>query len=201
IIDSEATRLMKLVDDLMDLSRLESKAVSMEPAPVRLDQLAVEAVSRMRPQAERHLVSLRLRGAAPDAAPDHAAGTALADRDRIVQVLTNLLDNAIKFTPEGGTVEVSVGGTPSEVAVSVSDTGPGIPPDDLPRVFDRFYRAERSRSRGAGGTGLGLAIAKHIVEAHGGRITVTSRANAGRTFTFTLPAAPGPAAIRGGPAA
>jgi len=199
IIDSEATRLMKLVDDLMDLSRLESKAVSMEPAPVRLDELAAEAVSRMRPQAERHLVSLRLRGA--DGAPDHTAGTALADRDRILQVLTNLLDNAIKFTPEGGTVEVSVGGAPSEAAVSVSDTGPGIPPDDLPRVFDRFYRVERSRSRGPGGTGLGLAIAKHIVEAHGGRITVTSRANAGSTFTFTLPAAPGSAASRGGPAA
>ena len=201
IIDSEATRLMKLVDDLMDLSRLESRAVSMEPAPVRLDRLAAEAVSRMRPQAERHLVNLRLRGAAPDGSPEYAAGTALADRDRIVQVLTNLLDNAIKFTPEGGTVEVSVGGMPSEVAVSVSDTGRGIPPDDLPRVFDRFYRVERSRSRGPGGTGLGLAIAKHIVEAHGGRITVTSRVNAGSTFTFTLPAAPGPAATRGGPAA
>jgi len=196
IIDSEATRLMKLVDDLMDLSRLESKAVSMEPAPVRLDELAAEAVSRMRPQAERHRVTLGLRSAAPGNSPEQPAVTALADRDRILQVLTNLLDNAIKFTPEGGTVEVAVAGTPSQPAVSVSDTGRGIPPDDLPRVFDRFYRVERSRSRGAGGTGLGLAIAKHIVEAHGGRITVTSRVNAGSTFTFTLPAA-----TRGGPAA
>src|SRR5207237_9678496 len=102
---------------------------------------------------------------------------------------------------EGAPGAVSVGRGPSEAPVSVSDTGPGIPPDDLPRVFDRFYRVERSRSRGPGGTGLGLAIAKHIVEAHGGRITVTSRANAGSTFTFTLPARPGSAATRGRPPA
>ena len=193
IIDSEATRLMKLVDDLMDLSRLESKAVSMEPAPVRLDDLIAEALSRMRPQAERHRVALR--------ATDIAPVSALADRDRILQVLTNLLDNALKFTPEGGTVEVSLHPAPQEVTVSVSDTGRGIPADDLPRVFDRFYRVERSRSREAGGTGLGLAIARHIVEAHGGHIGVTSRVNAGSTFTFTLPnAAPVRAPARPHPA-
>jgi len=186
IIDSEATRLMKLVDDLMDLSRLESRAVSMEPGPLPLDELASEALSRMRPQAERHRIALRA-GAVP--------AIALADRDRILQVLTNLLDNAIKFTPEGGTVEVSVTSTPTEAVVSVTDTGRGIPADDLPRIFDRFYRVDRSRSREAGGTGLGLAIAKHIVEAHGGRITVASRVNAGSTFAFTLPlATPVPAA-------
>jgi two-component system phosphate regulon sensor histidine kinase PhoR len=181
IMDSEASRLMKLVDDLMDLSRLESRAASMEPAPVSLDDLIAEAVSRMRPQAERHQIALRVAGATPT--------SVLADRDRILQVLTNLLDNAIKFTPEGGTVELSLDSTPTEVVVSVSDTGRGIPPDDLSQVFNRFYRVDRSRSREAGGTGLGLAIAKHIVEAHGGRITVTSRVNAGSTFTFTLPQA------------
>ena len=179
IIDGEATRLMNLVGDLMDLSRLESRAVSMEPTALRLDALISEAVSQMRPQAERHHVALRLGGTAPV--------TALADRDRILQVLTNLVDNAIKFTPEGGVVEISLVPSAAEAVVAVSDTGRGIPADDLPRVFDRFYRVERSRSREAGGTGLGLAITRHIVEAHGGRISAASRLNAGSTFTFTLP--------------
>jgi two-component system phosphate regulon sensor histidine kinase PhoR len=181
IIDSEATRLMKLVGDLMDLSRLESRAVSMEREAVCVDDLIGETLSRMRPQAERHGVTLRASAAPPV--------TALADRDRILQVLTNLVDNGIKFTPEGGTVEISLVATPSEAVISVSDTGRGIPADDLPRVFERFYRVERSRSREAGGTGLGLAIARHIIEAHGGRIGAASRVNAGSTFTFTLPLA------------
>jgi len=144
-----------------------------------LSALISEALSQMRPQAERHHVALRVGGAAPV--------TALADRDRILQVLTNLVDNAIKFTPEGGVVEISLAASAAEAVVAVSDTGRGIPADDLPRVFDRFYRVERSRSREAGGTGLGLAIARHIVEAHGGRISAASQVNAGSTFTFTLP--------------
>jgi two-component system phosphate regulon sensor histidine kinase PhoR len=179
IIDSEAGRLMKLVDDLMDLSRLESRVVSFEPTEVRLDELVAEALSRMRPQAEGHRIQLRAAGTEPV--------TVLADRDRILQVITNLLDNAIKFTPEGGAVDVAVGRNGLEGLVSVADTGRGIPADDLSRIFDRFYRVDRSRSREAGGTGLGLAIAKHIVEAHGGRITAASRINRGSTFTFTLP--------------
>ena len=193
IIDSEAGRLMKLVDDLMDLSRLESRVVSFEPTEVRLDELVTEALTRMRPQAEAQRIQLRT--AATEAV------TVLADRDRILQVITNLLDNAIKFTPDGGEVEASVWRTGAEGVVSVTDTGRGIPADDLLRIFDRFYRVDRSRSREAGGTGLGLAIAKHIVEAHGGRITVASRINSGSTFTFTLPIlapalAPAPTAPR-----
>jgi two-component system, OmpR family, phosphate regulon sensor histidine kinase PhoR len=179
IIDSEATRLMKLVDDLMDLSRLEARVVSMDPSVVRLDDLVAEVLSRMRLQAEEHGVALRAARTEPVAA--------LADRDRILQVITNLVDNAIKFTPEGGTVEVSLGAAAATAIITVTDTGRGIPADDLTRIFDRFYRVERSRSRGAGGTGLGLAIARHIVEAHGGRITVTSRINEGSTFQVTLP--------------
>ncbi len=179
IIDGEATRLMKLVDDLMDLSRLEARVVSMDPSSVRLDELVAEVLSRLRLQAEQHQIALRAARTEPV--------VAVADRDRILQVITNLVDNAIKFTPEGGTVEVSVGATAAAALITVTDTGRGIPADDLTRIFDRFYRVERSRSRGAGGTGLGLAIARHIVEAHGGRITVTSRINAGSTFQVTLP--------------
>ncbi len=181
IIDNEAARLMKLVDDLMALSRLESRAITMELAPVRLDELISEAVGRMRPQAARQQITLRTTGLIEDAV--------LADRDRILQVLTNLLDNAIKFTPDGGTVEVATAATPYEAMISVSDSGRGIPAEHLPRIFDRFYRIDRSRSREAGGTGLGLAIAKHIVEAHSGHITAASRVGRGSTFTFTLPLA------------
>jgi signal transduction histidine kinase len=112
-----------------------------------------------------------------------------ADADRLLQVFTNLIDNAIKFTPEGGAVEVTLRQDGADAIVSVADSGRGIPPDDLPRIFDRFYRVERSRSREAGGSGLGLAIAKHIVDAHGGRITVMSRPGAGTTFSVALPLA------------
>jgi PAS domain S-box-containing protein len=190
IIDSEATRLMKLVDDLTDLSRLESRAVAMEPAPLCVDELIEEAVGRMRPQADRHGVTLLTTVA--------TGATVMADRDRVLQVLTNLLDNAIKFTPDGGTVRVAARLDGHDAVISVVDSGRGIPEEDLPRVFDRFYRVERSRSRlslrggeETGGTGLGLAIARQIVDAHGGRISARSRPGAGSTFTFTLPCAPG----------
>ena len=181
IIDAEATRLMRLVDDLMALSRLESRAEPMKLAPVRLDALVDEAAGRLRPQAAQHQIALRTFPA--------RATIVAADGERILQVLTNLIDNAVKFTPEGGAVEVTLRDDGTDAIVSVSDSGPGIPLDDLPRIFDRFYRVERSRSREAGGTGLGLAIAKHIVEAHGGRITVTSRPGAGSTFSVALPLA------------
>ncbi len=179
IIDDEAKRLVKLVDDLMDLSRLESKRVALELKPVDVGHLAYHVVDKMRPLAENSQLMLSQSVPSGLIAP--------ADSDRLEQVLTNLVDNALKYTPPGGRVEVRASDDNGEILVEVVDNGRGIPPEDLPHVFERFYRADRSRTRGSGGTGLGLAIAKHIIEAHGGRISVHSRLGEGTTFVFTLP--------------
>ncbi len=179
IIDGEADRLVKLVDDLLDLSRLESKGVTLELGLVDLSQLVAHTVDKLRPLAEESQLVLTHSG------PSEVLVT--ADSDRLAVVLTNLIDNALKYTGPGGRVDVQILPDDHEVTVTVTDTGRGIPPDDLSHVFERFYRADRSRTRGSGGTGLGLAIAKHIVEAHGGAIAVRSRLDEGTTFLFTLP--------------
>lgn len=177
IIDAEADRLVKLVDDLMDLSRWESRGATLELAPVDVPALVEETMAHLRPLAGT-------RRLAVSAGPDGA--TVLGDRDRLAQVLTNLIDNAIKFTGERGNVEVGWADLNGAVQITVRDDGRGIPAADLPHVFERFYKADRSRSA-SGGSGLGLAITRHIVEAHGGRIAVQSREGSGTTFTVTLP--------------
>ncbi|MCL6551877.1 MAG: cell wall metabolism sensor histidine kinase WalK [Firmicutes bacterium] len=178
IIDKEADRLVKLVDDLLDLSRLEDKRISLQLGQVEVGTLVDETLARLRPLAGQRTIDVQ--------APPTAV-VALADRDRLSQVLTNLLDNAIKFTPDGGRITVGWRCTNGEVEISVSDSGPGIPEADLPRIFERFYKADRARPAHPGGSGLGLAITKHIVEAHGGRIAVRSSPGTGTTFTVTLP--------------
>lgn len=178
IIDNEANRLVKLVDDLLDLSRLESKRISLELGQVDVGRLVEETVARLRPLAGAR--DFQVQPAPQDV-------VAIADRDRLAQVLTNLLDNAIKFTPEGGRIAVGWRVLNGEVEVSVADTGAGIADADLPHVFERFYKADRARAATPGGSGLGLAITKHIIEAHGGRIRVSSAPGRGTTFTFTLP--------------
>ena len=179
IIELEANRLMKLVDDLLDLSRLETKGVTFELRPVDLDGICRGVVERILPRAEEAGIRLSYLGEGPL--------FVVADSDRVEQVLTNLVDNALKFTPEGGEIRVQARREGTEAVVSVQDTGQGIPPDDLPHIFERFYRADRSRTRGEGGSGLGLAIAKHLVEMQGGRIWATSRLGEGSTFCFSLP--------------
>ncbi len=181
IIDAETNRLTKLVDDLLELSRLESKGVTFQLQPLDLGQLCRSVVDCQQPRAERAGVRLEC-SAQPEV-------VVVADPDRVEQVVTNLVDNALKFTPEGGRVLVRVHLRGPEACVSVEDTGRGIPPDDLPHVFERFYRADRSRTRTSGGSGLGLAIAKHLVEMQGGRIWAESTPGVGSVFSFAFPLA------------
>jgi two-component system, OmpR family, phosphate regulon sensor histidine kinase PhoR len=158
--------------------------------PVEAGQLVHEVIARMLPQAQRHRVALHTQ-------IEQGNSLVAADSKQIARVLVNLVHNAIKFTPSGGSVMVGTllqpGGRSQRFFVR--DTGVGIRPEELPRIFERFYKADRARSKadfigpGGGGSGLGLAIARHVVEAHGGRIKAESTPGSGSTFTFTLPVA------------
>ncbi len=177
----EADRLQRLVNDLQELSQVEAGAYQIHPKTTTIKVLVDAAVSRLERQYQEKGVTLTTR-LAPDLPP------VTVDEDRIGQVLLNLLGNALQYTPTGGSVTVTAEKQPGEVQVSIADTGIGIPPEHLPHVFTRFYRVDKSRARAAGGSGIGLTIARHLVEAHGGRIWVESRgAGQGSRFVFTLP--------------
>lgn len=179
-IQTEVDALSQMAAELLQLSRIESGQVALNLQSVSPAQLLHSAADRMRLQAERAGLSLNV-----DCPPDLPA--VRADPQRIEQVLVNLLHNAVKFTPSGGEIVLSAQVEGGAVRLSVRDTGVGIPADDMPRIFERFYKADRARS--GGGTGLGLAIARHIVEAHGGRIWVESEEGKGSVFHFSLPLA------------
>ena len=177
-MDAEVDALTQMVEELLELSRIESGQAPLRLAPVPVSEVAVPPVDRLRPQAER--AGLELTVLLP---PELPAVSADVERARLV--LTNLVHNAVKFTPPGGRVTIAARPDGEEVILSVEDTGVGIPVEDLPRIFERFFKADRARS--GGGTGLGLAIAKHIVQGHGGRIWAESVEGEGSTFYFTLP--------------
>jgi two-component system phosphate regulon sensor histidine kinase PhoR len=180
IVFRHTERLGRLLDDLTDLSNIELGRIALRLEPVRLDEVVDSALAIIAPKAEAGRVTL-----ASDLAPD--LGPVSADRDRLAQVLINLVDNAVKYTPEGGRVTVSArAGADGRVEVAVADTGIGIPPADLPRVTERFYRVDKARSRELGGTGLGLAIVKHLVLAHGGELRIESEPGRGTTVRVTL---------------
>jgi two-component system, OmpR family, phosphate regulon sensor histidine kinase PhoR len=185
IINDESDRLTRLVTDLLELSKIESGHTVFHHAPFDLAKLAERTVTRYQHQAEQAGVTLQV------ALPGHAVEVN-ADSDRVAQVLINLLGNAIAYTPQGGTVSVSVEGDEEGVVLEVRDTGIGIPPEDLPRLFERFYRVDKARARRSGGTGLGLAIVKHIVEGHHGRVQVESTVGKGSVFRVWLPKEPHP---------
>jgi len=181
-MDTEVDAMTQMVQELLELSRIESGQVPLRLQPVAVAEVVAPPTERLRPQAERAGLTLSL--AIPWGLPP-----VLADAERVQQVVTNLVHNAIKFTPAGGEVAVAATAQQGEVVISVRDTGVGIPAADLPRIFERFYKADRARRRG--GTGLGLAIAKHIVQGHGGRLWAESREGHGSTFYFSLRAAGG----------
>ena len=176
----EVDRLSRLAEELLDLSVLESGAVRLRKERLRAPALLEEVAERFAPAADRKQIHLSVE------AEDLEV---VADRERVLQALANLVDNALKFTPEGGSVRLRAERRAGGVAFVVEDTGPGIPAEHLSRIFERFYRVEPSRARRSGGAGLGLAITKHIALAHGGRVEATNLPEGGARFTLLLPAA------------
>ena len=184
IIRSNAERLGRLIADLMTLSQLELKRTKFRFAAYSVQELLIECVDSVAPMAEKKGITLAVEE------PVTAAIQVYCDSEAVHQILTNLLDNAIKYTPVDGSIAVgAVASTSSEAHVElyVRDSGMGIPGEDLPRLFERFYRVDKARSRELGGTGLGLAIVKHLVLAQGGAVWVQSELGKGSRFSFTLP--------------
>ncbi|HEX4987412.1 MAG TPA: ATP-binding protein [Candidatus Binatia bacterium] len=181
-IKSNSDRLARLINDLLDLSTIEAGKIDLRPANLPLVTLVKEAAESLRPVAAEKLINLTVMSADPGI-------IAWADRDKVVQVLMNLIGNALKFTPTGGKVTIAV--TKNSAAwmqISVTDTGPGIPAEEVNKVFARFYQIGQAGTQKTQGTGLGLAISKALVEMHGGKIWVESEAGKGSIFSFTLPA-------------
>jgi two-component system phosphate regulon sensor histidine kinase PhoR len=178
-IDVETGHLVQMINELLDLSRMEQAVLQIRQDEVELESLVDASMHRLQTFAERQGVTMVAR--IPPDLP-----RVRGDDERLDQLLMNLLHNAIKFSPGGGTVTVAADEHPNSVVVSVADAGSGIPPADQPRVFERFYKVDRARQRGLGGTGLGLAIARHIAEAHGGTMWLESTEGTGSTFSFSL---------------
>ena len=179
-IHGQAVHLSRLVEDLRLLAQVEAGGLELQLSKARIGDLLQSSIEAVRPRAEAKEVALSLR-------TDPALPEVDLDPTRVAQVVGNLLENAITHTPQGGRVMVSAHVAADAVEVAVADTGPGIAPEDLPRLFDRFYRVDPSRSRNTGGSGLGLTIARRLVEAHGGSIEAESAVGQGSRFTFRLP--------------
>ncbi len=180
LIDEDATRLARLIDDLLALSQIESRAVPLRVQSVNVRELVDHIAARFRAQLQERRVVF-------DNQITDSAPAVRGDVERLHQVFMNLFDNAVKFNTTGGRITVTADVQGAFLAVAVQDTGIGIPEADLPRIFERFYRVDKTRARELGGTGLGLAIVKHIVELHQGSVSVQSRLGQGTTFAVSLP--------------
>jgi len=178
-IHSEAFRISRIIDDLLDLSRIENEE-SPPREPVLVNLVMAEAVERVHAAAEQRDVEIKLEEPSPPVA-------VLGDRRQLTSALYNLLENAVKFSYEGGIVEFTGTVDGDDIVVAVADKGLGIPTRDLERIFERFYRVDHGRSRSTGGTGLGLSIVRHVANSHHGSVSVESREGEGSTFTLRLP--------------
>ncbi|MBI2366933.1 MAG: PAS domain S-box protein [Deltaproteobacteria bacterium] len=181
-IKSNADRLGRLITDLLDLSKIEAGKIDLKPARLPVNLLVMEAADVLRAVAAEKLIGLEVARADE---PVHV----WADRDKVLQILMNLIGNALKFTPPHGKVIIAVDNAGAEwIKLSVADTGPGIPPQEAAKIFDKFYQMEQSNRQKTQGTGLGLAISKALVEMHGGKIWIETGIDSGSVFSFTLPA-------------
>ncbi len=181
-LKKETERLAQLISDLLDLARLESEERPEYPNLVDVRGVLMTVLVRMRRVARRKNIALQWKrfGKA-------AQYTVRGDETQLISMFTNLVDNAINYTPPGGRVEVTGGMEGSEIVIEIADTGIGIPEGKLSRIFERFYRVDKARSKATGGTGLGLSIVRHVAENHGGRVTVESTLGEGSVFTVHLP--------------
>lgn len=177
---TETQRLERLIKDLLDISMMEADQVDLQMVPCDLKEIVSHTVMVLKPRAEENKMTIEAQ--LPETAPMWKI-----DHDRVSQVLTNLIDNAIKYSQPETTVTVRLFFSSERATVEIQDQGQGIPEDDLPRIFERFYRVEKARATRFGGRGLGLSIAKHLVEAHGGDLTVESEYGKGSKFIITLP--------------
>ena len=182
IIYQDSNRLASLIDDLLDLARIESGKMEMRFGPVDIRPVVKRCMNILEKSARSKALDITID--MPAAIPD-----VLGDEKRLSQVFLNLLDNAVKYTPEGKSITIRAVHKENAVQVDISDTGIGISERDLPRIFERFYRVDKARSRELGGTGLGLSIVKHIIQSHNGQVWVTSELGRGSTFSFAIPTA------------
>lgn len=188
VIDSNATRMGKLVNDLLEISRLEAGRVSLNLAQVHLERIIEESITQARSESEarQHTLEVDIPAGLPPVK---------GDRERLLQILSNLVSNAYMYTPNGGTLRISVQehalseGTPAHLLVSISDTGIGMSSDELAQLGESFYRAERDLVREQWGIGLGLSITRHLLALHGGELLIESKVDKGSTFSFTVPVA------------
>ncbi len=180
VIYDESLRMGRLVNELLDLARMEAGHIHLSMEDINLSTFINRIIHKFQGLAKDNEIQLYSK-------IEDSISSFLFDPDRIEQVLTNLIDNAIRHTPKGGTVKVTVSSEDKGIRMEVKDSGSGIPEEDLPFVFERFYKADKARTRGRAGTGLGLAIAKNIIDAHHGSISVQSKLGLGTTFSFLLP--------------
>jgi two-component system sensor histidine kinase VicK len=180
VIDSEADRMARIVTDLLALSKLDNSSYKMDKNVFDLSEMTKGVVDKMKLDARHHGLEIFYK-------KDGDTSRFFGDRDKMERVVTNIVSNAVKYTPEGGRIKVVCGAKYAEAYITVEDNGIGIPKADLPRIFERFYRVDKARSRESGGTGLGLAIAKELCEMHGGKIKIDSEEKKGTKVTITLP--------------